>query len=116
MPALDQIIHQPSRLRIMAALVALDAGDQVEFTFLRNLLGLTDGNLGAHLQKLEAARYIRITKSFVRRKPRSDIGVTPTGRTAFENHVTALEQIIGVRDSPRPQESTHNHLEKEADR
>ncbi len=93
---IDPIIHQPVRLRIMAALIALDPGDQVEFTYLRNLLKVTDGNLGAHLQKLETARYICMAKSFVRRKPRTDIGLTPTGRAAFENHVAALQQIIGA--------------------
>ena len=91
---IDPIIHQPVRLRIMASLIALDPGDQVEFTYLRNLLKVTDGNLGAHLQRLEAARYIVMSKSFVRRKPRTDIGLTPTGRAAFENHVAALQQII----------------------
>ena len=96
---IDPIIHQPVRLRIMAALIALDRNDQVEFTYLRNVLELTDGNLGAHLQKLEAARYIRVNKSFVRRKPRTDIGLTPTGRAAFQNHVAALEQIIGGGDA-----------------
>ena len=101
MADLDPIIHQPVRLRIMSALAALDPGDQVEFTYLRDLLGLTDGNLGAHLQKLEAAQYIRTTKSFVRRKPRTDIGLTPNGRAAFENHVTALQGIIGRGDSAR---------------
>ena len=92
---IDPIIHQPVRLRIMAALIALDPGDEVEFTYLRDVLELTDGNLGAHLQKLEAARYIRVSKSFVRRKPRTDMGLTPTGRIAFQNHVAALQQIIG---------------------
>ena len=95
MSDIDPIIHQPVRLRIMAALIALDPDDEVEFTYLRDVLELTDGNLGAHLQKLESARYIRVTKSFVRRKPRTDIRLTPTGRAAFQNHVAALEQIIG---------------------
>ena len=66
---LNELIHQPARLRIMAALVALDPGAQMEFTYLRDLLELSDGNLGAHLRKLEEAGYVEILKTFVARKP-----------------------------------------------
>ena len=55
MAALNEIIHQPVRLQIMAALVTLEAGNEVDFTSLRHLLEVTDGNLGAHLRKLEEA-------------------------------------------------------------
>lgn len=51
MASLNDLIHQPVRLRIMAALVAMGQGDQVEFTYIRDLFNLTDGNLGAHLRK-----------------------------------------------------------------
>jgi len=95
MAELDEIIHQPNRLRIMAALMALDADDRAEFTFLRELLDLTDGNLGAHLKKLEDARYIKVNKKFVGRKPRTHISATAKGRAAFEAHVEALRNIIG---------------------
>lgn len=95
MDALDEVIHQPNRLRIMSALVALDADEKAEFTFLRELLDLTDGNLGAHIQKLEAARYVKIDKKFVGRKPCTYVSVTSKGRAAFEAHVEALRRIIG---------------------
>ena len=94
MPELNEIIHQPVRLRIMAALVALDAESEVDFTYLRDLLDVTDGNLGAHLRKLEEAGYIAINKTFVDRKPRTFIGVTPEGRKIFREHVAALEAIL----------------------
>ena len=58
MAELNEIIHQPVRLRIMAALVTLEPGNEVDFTYLRDLLEVTDGNLGAHLRKLEEAGYI----------------------------------------------------------
>ena len=61
MAELNEIIHQPIRLRIMAVLVALAPGDEVDFTYLRDLLEVTDGNLGAHLRKLEEAGYIAVT-------------------------------------------------------
>ena len=98
MSELNEIIHQPTRLRIMAALVALDQGSQMEFTYLRDLLELTDGNLGAHLRKLEEAKYVKITKTFVARKPRTFAYATKSGRQAFEAHVAALEDILSLSD------------------
>ena len=92
---LDNIIHQPARLRIMASLVALDPGEQVDFVYLRKILDLTDGNLGAHLAKLENAGYVKIEKTFITRKPRTFINTTGKGRDAFDEHTAALKQIIG---------------------
>jgi DNA-binding MarR family transcriptional regulator len=94
MAELNETIHQPVRLRIMAALVTLEAGDEVDFTYLRDLLDVTDGNLGAHLRKLEEAGYIAVTKTFVERKPRTYVAVTSEGRRVFQAHVTALESIL----------------------
>ena len=94
MPELDEIIHQPIRLRLMAALVAIKAGESAEFTFLRDLLEVTDGNLGAHLRRLEEAGYIELTKSFVDRKPHTYVAATAAGRKVFRNQVAALEEIL----------------------
>jgi len=95
MSGLDPLIHQPTRLRIMAALVSLHEGDRVDFGFLRDLLGLTDGNLSVHLQRLEEAGYATTEKTFVKRRPRTWIQVTQKGREAFAAYVKALERIIG---------------------
>lgn len=94
MAQLDNIIHQPVRLQIMSSLVSLDRNEQVNFTYLRKLLKLTDGNLGAHLIKLEDAGYIKSKKSFVARKPRTFIKATGKGRDAFTEHIAALKKII----------------------
>jgi DNA-binding MarR family transcriptional regulator len=94
MAELNPVIHQPVRLRIVAALDALQSGESVEFTFLRDLLDLTDGNLGAHLRKLEDENYIEIEKTFVQRKPRTFISLSAQGRRAYRKHVEALESII----------------------
>jgi len=94
MAELNETIHQPVRLRIMAALVSLQPGDEVDFTYLRGLLDVTDGNLGAHLRKLEEAGYIAVNKAFVDRKPHTYISATPEGRQVFQEHVTALESIL----------------------
>ena len=94
MAQLDNIIHQPVRLQIMSSLVSLDKNEQVNFTYLRKLLKLTDGNLGAHLTKLEEAGYIKTKKTFVARKPRTFISTTGKGRDAFTQHIAALKEII----------------------
>ena len=94
MAELDPIIHQPVRLRITASLAALDPSESAEFTFLRDMLDLTDGNLGAHLRKLEEAGYVEIEKAFVDRKPKSFISLTSKGRNAFKLHVEVLKRIL----------------------
>ena len=97
MTELDNIIHQPVRLQIMSALVSLSIGEEVDFVYLRKLLGLTDGNLGAHLVKVEEAGYVKVKKSFVARKPRTFLTATGKGRDAFEEHILALKQIINAK-------------------
>ncbi len=94
MAELNEIIHQPVRLQIMAALVSLEASSEVDFTYLRDLLEVTDGNLGAHLRKLEEAGYISINKTFIDRKPRTFVAATNEGRKVFQEHVAALESIL----------------------
>jgi DNA-binding MarR family transcriptional regulator len=94
MAELNETIHQPVRLRIMAALVTLGPNEEVDFTYLRDLLEVTDGNLGAHLRKLEEAGYIAVNKIFVERKPRTFVAATPEGRKVFKEHVAALESIL----------------------
>ena len=94
MAELNETIHQPVRLRIMAALVTLEEGSEVDFTYLRGLLEVTDGNLGAHLRKLEEAGYIAVNKIFVERKPRTYVSTTAEGRKVFREHVAALESIL----------------------
>jgi DNA-binding MarR family transcriptional regulator len=94
MSELDPVIHQPVRLQIMAALSRLGSREQVDFTFLKTKLALTDGNLGAHLITLEEAGYIAVEKTFVARKPKTFIALTAAGRRAFEGHVAALTAIL----------------------
>jgi len=94
MAELNDLIHQPVRLRIMATLVTLEQNDEVDFIYLRDLLDVTDGNLGAHLRKLEEAGYVTINKTFVERKPRTYISATAEGRKVFQEHVAALQSIL----------------------
>ncbi len=91
----DKVIHQPVRLQVMAALTSLDADAQLNFVDLRSLLHVTDGNLGAHLQKLEEAGYIASEKVFIDKKPCTWLRATDKGRTAYREHVRFLQSIVG---------------------
>jgi len=90
----DSTIHQPNRLRIMSALCALPEGIGASFSDLRDVLSVTDGNIGAHLQKLRDAGYVEVTKRFVDEKPRTLVTAAAAGRRAFLGHVLALQEII----------------------
>jgi DNA-binding MarR family transcriptional regulator len=78
----------------MATLHALRGATRLEFTELRKLLDITDGNLGTHLAALEKAGYIEVEKSFIGKKPRTRLSLTRAGRRAFEQHVQYLRDII----------------------
>ena len=92
----DQIIHQPIRLKIMAALKALPANEKLEFVRLKALVGATEGNLGAHITTLEGAGYIGVEKDFADKRPRTRIALTTAGRRAFEDYTAYLREIIGT--------------------
>jgi DNA-binding MarR family transcriptional regulator len=95
----DGMIHQPVRLKIMAALNALPSstGDEswLEFTRLKAITGATEGNLGAHITALENAAYIEVTKDFAGKRPRTRTRMTKSGRRAFEDYKDFLRSVIG---------------------
>ncbi len=93
----DSIIHQPVRLKIMAALKALAMGEKIEFVRLKALVDATEGNLGAHIQTLEQAGYVAVEKDFAGNRPRTRIAMTLQGGHAFEDYVAYLQGIIGAR-------------------
>lgn len=96
MEQLDPIIHQPARLKITAALKALPPREQLEFMRLKAIVGMTDGNLGAHIVALEEAGYVDVEKGFVGKKPRTRVQLTRAGRRVFENYVAFLRDIVGI--------------------
>lgn len=77
----DRLIHEPSRLAIMAVLSACESAD---FTFLLNATGLSKGNLSAHLSKLRDAGYVNITKGYKGNYPHTTGALTKDGRRAFD--------------------------------
>jgi DNA-binding MarR family transcriptional regulator len=101
MAELDDIIHQPLRLKIMAALNALPGSAGLEFSRLKKLTGATDGNLGAHIETLAKAGYVGVEKAFVGKKPQTTAIATAAGRVAFARHVATLQEIIAASGSGR---------------
>jgi len=95
--SLDTLIHERARLAIVSALAV---NDTLSFAELKHSLGLSDGNLSVHAQKLEAAGYLRCKKSFRGRTPRSDFRLTAKGRKALDTYLGHMEALIKVVRKP----------------
>jgi DNA-binding MarR family transcriptional regulator len=96
---LDDLIHSRIRLAVMAVLVGVDSA---EFTFIRDRVKTTDGNLSTHLRKLEAKHYVTIEKRFAGRKPLTEVALTARGRAAFEAYLEHLELMLGSAKKDAP--------------
>lgn len=88
---IDDVIHSRIRTAIMAVLISVD---EAEFTFIREKINATDGNLSVHMKKLEEHNYVSVRKEFVERKPVSKYKITQKGQKAFEDYIKKLESII----------------------
>jgi len=86
----DRLIHEPSRLVIMAVLSACESAD---FTYMLNATGLSKGNLSAHMRKLADAGYLTIDKSFKRNYPHTTCALTRSGRKAFEAYRKLYKEV-----------------------
>ncbi len=73
---------------------ALAVNDSLDFSALKEYLNVTDGNLASHIKALEKEGFLGVRKSFVDRKPNTRYSMTQSGKTAFEAHLAALEQLI----------------------
>jgi DNA-binding MarR family transcriptional regulator len=93
----DATIHQPVRLKIMAALKAVPEGEQLEFVKLKGIVGATEGNLGAHITTLENAGYVTVEKDFAGKRPRTRVCLSKAGRRAFEDYVIYLREILDTK-------------------
>ena len=97
MPAdngLDPVIHAPARLRVMVTLATLREGDDLSFTRLQELLGLTPGNLITHLRKLEDAGYVAMAKSGGGVTSRTSVSLSQQGRKALDTYMSVLRQLL----------------------
>jgi DNA-binding MarR family transcriptional regulator len=88
---LDQLIHAPARLNIMTQLYVVESADYI---FLKNLTGLTWGNLSAHAAKLAEEGYVKIEKSIVNKKTHTVASLTGKGRTAFEAYRHQMMEVL----------------------
>jgi DNA-binding MarR family transcriptional regulator len=91
---INPLIHVPARLRIMATLAALPVGDNLSFTRLQEMIGLSAGNLITHLRKLEDANYINTEKSGLGQSSRTQVVVTKRGREALDAYAATLRELI----------------------
>jgi len=90
MADLDPHVHQPTRLRILMVLSGIDTAD---FSFLLNTLGLSKGNLSSHMDRLDRAGYIEVTKTFAGKIPNTSYRLTETGRASLNGYWRALDEI-----------------------
>jgi DNA-binding MarR family transcriptional regulator len=88
---LDRALEHRVRLQIMSVLVANESYD---FNSLKEIIGVTDGNLASHIKALEKEKYISVFKSFVDRKPNTRYKATERGRNVFKRHLEAMEDLI----------------------
>ena len=88
---IDEVIHQRTRLAIIATLAGVDG---LGFNEIKTELGLTDGNLSTHAAALERAGYINIKKAFKGKKPLTTLAITAKGRKAMEKYVNRLQEIL----------------------
>ncbi len=88
---IDRVIHEPSRLMILALLYPLEGAD---FVFLQRETGLTTGNLSAHLSRLENAGYISVEKGFRGKIPQTTYRMTEEGRSAFRQYRDRMRRAV----------------------
>lgn len=99
---LDPVIHAPARLRLMVTLATLRDGDNLSFTRLQNLIGLTPGNLITHLRKLDDAGYVQTDKSGSGVNALTTVALTHDGRVALERYTAVLRQLLDTAEPAQP--------------
>ena len=96
---IDRLIHEPSRLTVMAHLYVVENAD---FLFLVRQTGMTWGNLSVHISKLEMAGYLEVKKEFLGKKPHTVVSLTKKGRKAFEEYRKGMKEVLdGTKDNTR---------------
>jgi len=91
---LDRVIHEPSRLLLVALLSSVESAD---FLFLLKQSRLTKGNLSVHLTRLEEAGYLSVKKSFRGKIPHTEYALTPKGASAFDRYRKSLAPILNAK-------------------
>ena len=89
---LDRVIHEKARLGLLTSLMAYPKG--LAFADLKQLCGLTDGNLSRHLQVLQESGVVEVTKGFEHKRPQTICRITPAGRERFLGYLAVLDQVV----------------------
>ena len=87
---LDEVIHAPVRFSVVAALARVT---EAEFGWMRDAVGVTDSALSKQVSTLEQAGYVLVRKGYVGKRPRTWLRLSPQGRAAYDQHLTALREI-----------------------
>jgi len=88
---INRLIHDPTRLMLISYLYVVDSAD---FVFLKNQTKLTSGNISSHMTKLEGAGYVKVTKTFVGKMPKTMFKMTKKGRIEFEKYKDAMNGAL----------------------
>lgn len=89
---LDPLLHSELRLAVMSLLISAQSA---EFPYIKQQTGATAGNLSVQVEKLTAAGYIEVEKTFKGKRPCTICRITPKGIKAFENYVESLKSYLG---------------------
>lgn len=88
---INKVFDHRVRLGIMSALMV---NETVDFSTLKEILGVTDGNLASHIKGLEKVKYLKVDKQFIGKKPNTTYSATTLGMLEFKKHINALEKLI----------------------
>ena len=88
---IDRLIHEPARLVIVSTLYVVERAD---FLFLMRQTNMTQGNLSSHMNKLEGAGYIEVTKGFKGKRPHTMLRLTDSGRAAFDAYRQQMQKVL----------------------
>jgi DNA-binding MarR family transcriptional regulator len=91
LPEIDQVIHTPTRLKILVYLYVVDS---LDYVFLQRMTGLPWGSLATHVNKLEEAGYISIEKGYQGKKPHTMIRMTEQGRNSFREYKDKMQELL----------------------
>ena len=93
---LDPLLHSELRLAVVSLLIGVE---EVEFPYIKEQTGATAGNLSVQIDKLSAAGYVEVEKTFKGKRPCTLCRITPAGLQAFEAYVEALRTYLPVGQS-----------------
>ncbi|GGM97946.1 hypothetical protein GCM10009721_26150 [Terrabacter tumescens] len=96
---LDDVVHQKARLGILAVLAETEKAD---FTYLKKLLQLTDGNLGRHIEVLAGSGLVHVEKGYAGKRPRTWVTITGAGRRALDEEMAAIRELLRRFESGGP--------------